>query len=188
MARADQPDGAAARSLPAGARQISGKTWRDRFSRWLIRHRRQEDFAGFSQNLIETFDDGADPRLFKGVHRRQGIGKTRKFRRAALSLALPARPPTLPHNVDFVKGLLRYYRQQKMDAEWRELIAAYYFESPELRLEFLDHLARSGEIRVYLARAETGEAGKSELEPCLTGYFAPTPRAWLSDFETAAAL
>jgi cellulose synthase operon protein C len=166
-------------------RNFQQKTWKDRFARWLIRNKRNDDFENFSRALVSSFDDAetqdylkqfvdgretADPKSFDG-----------KLFLALYSLA----HERFPHNIGFVRGLLRYYRQNRMEPLSRRLLAEYYFESPEIRREFLEHLAKIGEIRAHLQKSEELSA-KNEIAALPYKLFRADASAWVSDFEKSA--
>lgn len=159
------------------------KSWKDRFARWLIRNRRYDAFENFSRTLVSTFNDSEtqdhlkqfiDGKEFNGV---RDLDSQLFF--ALYSLA----HKRFPHNISFVKGLLRYFKQNKMEAEWSNLLAEYYFESPEIRLEFLTNLAKNNEIRNRLKESENLSVSNNEIESLPYKLFRADVSARLSDFE-----
>src|SRR5262249_47684092 len=91
-----------------------------------------------------------------------------------------------PHNLKFVNGLLRFYSEHKQWQQWRTLIAEYYFESRDSRLEFLNHLASQGDLRAYLARARATLSQSSDSHALLPyKLFRADASAQLSNFEEA---
>lgn len=162
-------------------RQFPEKTWKDRFARWLIRNQRSEDFENYSRSLVASFDDAeTQDFLAKFIDGKETSAKNLDSQLffALYSLA----HERFPHNIAFVRGLLRYYRQNKMEAEWRALLAEYYFESPEIRAEFLTDLAKRGEMRAFLQKAEERSA-KNGVESLPYKLFRADSSVWLSDFE-----
>jgi tetratricopeptide (TPR) repeat protein len=158
------------------------KTWKDRFARWLIRNKRTDDFENFSRALVSTFDDAETQDYLRQFIDGKEFGGARDFDRRLFFALYSLAHKRFPHNIVFVKGLLRYFKQNKMDAEWRSLLAEYYFESAEIRHEFLTNLAKNGELRDLLQKSEDLSA-KNEIESLPYKLFRADASAWLSDFE-----
>lgn len=158
------------------------KSWKDRFARWLIRNKRGEDFENFSRSIVSTFDDAeTQDYLKKFIDGKEVKGAKNPDGQMFFALYSLAHK-RFPHNIAFVKGLLRYYKQNEMEAEWRNLLAEYYFESPEIRREFLTELAKKGEISAFLQRSDEF-SGKSGIESLPYKLFCADASVWLSDFE-----
>ena len=94
-----------------------------------------------------------------------------------------------PHNLGFVKGLMRFYSEHKEWAQWRALVAEYYFESREIRDQFLSHLASRGELRAHFDRAREACDRTSSDVTTLLPYrlFHADAAVWLSNYEEAIA-
>lgn len=151
--------------------------WRDKLARFFLREKRNGEFAEFSADLIGKLnDEDARDYLSQFVDGKISAGDFDKQLYLKLYAAAHRR---FPRNASFVGGLLRFYRAEKREDEWRKLAAEYYFESPEIRAQFLDRLAESGELRGHLAKA-TGENIIYEL-------FRADASARLSDYENAVA-
>jgi tetratricopeptide (TPR) repeat protein/Flp pilus assembly protein TadD len=162
--------------------KFPNKTWKDRFARWLVRNKRNDEFENFSRSLVSTFDDAeTQDYLSQFVDGKESSNLTNFDSRLYFALYSLAHK-RFPHNIVFVKGLLRYYQQNKMETEWRSLLAEYYFESAEIRREFLTNLAKRGEIRAFLQKSEESSA-KDEIESLPYKLFRADASAWLSDFE-----
>ncbi len=164
--------------------------WRDRMARWFLRRQRNDEFAQYSRELIERLsDDETEAYLNKFVASSPGT-KPADFE-AQLYLGLYRRAhERFPHNLSFVNGLLRFYRAHERWGEWRKLMAEYYFAAPEIRQQFLAHLAERRELRAYLEQARAQARTQAENDP---GAFPSVPyklfradaAAWLSNFEEA---
>ncbi|HEY0378041.1 MAG TPA: tetratricopeptide repeat protein [Pyrinomonadaceae bacterium] len=127
--------------------------WRDRLARWFLRRERRQEFEAYSRELLAQLNDGevqsyldrfisltADPQATNGG--------------AQLYLGLyTLAHERFPHNLSFVRGLLKFYAARERWDEWRRLMAEYYFTSREIRDEFLAHLAGRNELRPNLERA-----------------------------------
>src|SRR5215204_1368933 len=161
---------------------FQNKTWKDRFARWLIRNKRGAEFENFSRSLVATFDDAETQEYLKQFIDGKEIGAARNLDSQLFFALYTLAHRRFPHNIVFVKGLLRYYKQNKMDAEWRALLAEYYFESAEIRREFLTDLAKRGEIRTFLKQSEDLSA-KSGTDALPYKLFSADASRWISDFE-----
>jgi len=129
--------------------------WQDKLARWFLRQNRKDDFAEFSQSLIEKLNDAeAQNYLSQFANVKTAPDEFEKQMYLKLYRTAHAR---FPHNIAFVEGLLNFYRANQMAGEWRRLSAEYYFESPEIRESFLSDLAEKGELRNYLEKARAGE-------------------------------
>jgi tetratricopeptide (TPR) repeat protein len=157
-------------------------TWHDRLARWYVRQQRTKEFEALSRDLITKLDDAETEKYL-----REFIDSKVASFDAQLYLALySVAHQRFPHNLNFVRGLLRFYSEHKLWQQWRSLIAEYYFESRESRDEFLSHLASHGELRSYLTRAREA-LNKSTDSPALLPYklFRADASAQLSNFEEA---
>ena len=163
-------------------RAFPSTTWNDRLARWYVRQQRTKEFEALSRDLIAKVDDAEAEKYLKEFV----DSKVSSFD-SQLYLALyTVAHQRFPHNLNFVKGLLRFYSENKQWQQWRALIAEYYFESQECRVQFLTHLASHGELREYLSRARE-TLGKSTDSEALLPYklFRADASAQLSNFEEA---
>ena len=163
-------------------RAFPSTTWNDRLARWYVRQQRTKEFETLSRDLIAKVDDAEAEKYLKEFV----DSKVSSFD-SQLYLALyTVAHQRFPHNLNFVKGLLRFYSENKQWQQWRALIAEYYFESQECRVQFLTHLASHGELREYLSRARE-TLGKSTDSEALLPYklFRADASAQLSNFEEA---
>ncbi|HVI72775.1 MAG TPA: tetratricopeptide repeat protein, partial [Pyrinomonadaceae bacterium] len=163
-------------------RAFPSTTWRDRLARWYVRQQRTKEFETLSRELIAKLDDAEAE-----AYLREFIDSKVSSFDAQLYFALySVAHQRFPHNLNFVKGLLRFYSAHQQWQQWRALIAEYYFESRESRDEFLSHLSSHGELRAYLARARA-TLNQSTDSQALLPYklFRADASAQLSNFEEA---
>ncbi len=159
------------------------KTWRDRYARWLIRNQRQEDFDKFSRELVEIFDDAETQDYLKQFVDGKEVTDVKSFDSHFFLALYSLAHERFPHNIAFTKGLLRFYKQTDQTEKWRSLLAEHYFESTELRREFLTDLAKNGEMRSFLEKSENASVNSDEIAALPYKLFRADVSAWLSDFE-----
>ena len=157
--------------------QFQTNNWRDRLARFFVRNKRDQEFAGFSEDLIAKLND-TDAQKF--LNEFAGGNAANDFQKGLSRKLYQTAHERFPHNTSFVKGLLRFYKSNKLEKDWQNLAAEYYFESPEIRDEFLDKLAQTNLLRDYLAQSKTSENTIYEL-------FRADASARLSDFENSVA-
>jgi tetratricopeptide (TPR) repeat protein len=163
-------------------RAFPSTTWNDRLARWYVRQQRTKEFEALSRDLIAKVDDvEAEKYLSEFID-----SKVTSFD-SQLYLALyTVTHQRFPHNLNFVKGLLRFYSEHQQWQQWRTLTAEYYFESQECRTQFLANLASHGELREYLTRARTALSQPTDSEALLPyKLFRADASAQLSNFEEA---
>lgn len=131
--------------------------WRDKLARWFIRNKKQAEVAEFSNELVEKLNDSELESYLSKFTDNNSLFDEKLY----LKLYETAHQ-RFPHNLSFVNKLLKFYKEKRRDADWRKLSAEYYFESSELRKEFLDELTRNGELQNYFNRAN-GESVIYEL-------------------------
>lgn len=165
-------------------RNFPEKSWKDRFARWLIRNKKNAEFEDLSRTVVATFDDAETETYLRQFIDGKETGGTNGFDAQFYFALYNLAHKRFPHNIMFVKGLLRYYKQNKLETEWRSLLAEYYFESTEIRREFLTDLAKSGEIGAFLQKAEAASS-KNGLESLPYKLFRADASAWVSDFDKA---
>jgi tetratricopeptide (TPR) repeat protein len=161
--------------------------WRDRLARWFIRQKRNQEFETLSRDLIAKLnDEETETYLHKFVDSGAGANAATFDANLYRSLYLAAHQ-RFPHNLGFVKGLLRLYSEHKEWPQWQALLAEYYFESPEIRDQFLSHLASHNELRSYFDKAraarEQTAAGSATALPYK--LFHADGAVWLSQYEEA---
>lgn len=139
------------KSYQAALARFQSRSWQDKLARWFLRQNRQADFADFSQDLAAKLND-AELQDYLSQFVGEKVSATDFEKQLYLKLYTSAHE-RFPHNQAFVNGLLRFYKINNRENEWRRLAAEYYFESKEIREQFLDDLARKGELREFLAKA-----------------------------------
>ena len=163
--------------------------WRDRLARWFLRQKRSQEFETLSRDLIAKLDDEeAESYLRKFVD--SGANSNASTFDANLYRALYVLAhERFPHNLSFVKGLMRFYSEHKEWVQWRALVAEYYFESREIRDQFISHLASRGELRAHFDRAREACDKTSSDVTTLLPYrlFLADAAVWLSNYEEAIA-
>lgn len=126
------------------------EAWRDRLARWLLRRERNKEFADYSRELVGKLDDReAERYLEQFISPRAGTGASGPASDLSLGLYSLAHE-RFPNNVGLVRGLLQFYAEHGRWSDYQRLLAEYYFVSPEIREQFLSHLAERGELRARL--------------------------------------
>ncbi|MBL8189555.1 MAG: hypothetical protein JNK38_16210, partial [Acidobacteria bacterium] len=152
--------------------------WTDRLARWYLRQKRQSEFNQFSRELLDRVNDGEiEQYLNRFVQSGANDNATAFDANLYLSLHLQAHE-RFPHNQRFIKGLLDYYAGHKQWDDWQRLLAEHYFESAEIRQQFLAHLSREGKLRFHAELAR-------ERDNPIYKMFRADAAAWLSNFEDA---
>ena len=172
------------------ARRFPAESWRDNLARWYLRQKRDQDFADYSRELLEKLND-ADAEKFLNEFMTSKIGASVTDKDAKLYVGLfSLAHQRFPHNLNFVNGLLRFYVAHEQADEWRKLASEYYFESPEIRRQFLDELSKKGELREFqqTAQIRIAEANPNDFSVLPYKLFAAETSARLSDFEQSAVL
>ncbi|MBX7170559.1 MAG: tetratricopeptide repeat protein [Pyrinomonadaceae bacterium] len=124
--------------------------WRDKLARWFIRQDKKAEFEAFSADLIAKLNDDEIESYLTQFTDNANNALTEQFRLKLYETA----HQRFPHNLFFVNRLLSFYQTKKLDENWRNLAAEYFFESEIIRNEFLDELAKKGELTNYLDQAK----------------------------------
>ena len=161
--------------------------WRDRLARWFLRHGRSQDFEKLSRDVISRLNDEEAESYLRKFVDSGGNANAPAFDANLYRTLYVLAHERFPHNLSFVKGLMRFYSERKEWSQWRALVAEYYFESREIRDQFLSHLASRGELRVYFDRAREAGHKKSSDVTTLLPYklFHADAAVWLSNYEEA---
>lgn len=130
--------------------KFSGESWRDKLARWFIRHKKQTEFEQYSADLVEKLNDAEVSKYLSDFIDSDMNHFDRQF---YLKLYRTAHQ-RFPHNIKFVNGLLQFYKAHNQIDDWRKLSAEYYFFSSVVRVNFLNELAKSGELNMFLNRSE----------------------------------
>ena len=171
-------------------RKFPSTVWRDRLARWFLRNKRQQEFEAFSRELLEKLNDQEIEAYLTRFIESSAYASLSSFD-ANLYLGLYSLAhERFPHNLHFVQGLLRFYSAHEQWPPWRNLMAEYYFESREIRDQFLSHLASHRELRDYLNRARaicSANAQPDEATLATLPYklFRADAAVWLSNYEEA---
>ncbi len=163
--------------------------WRDRLARWFLRAERKQEFEAFSRELLAQLDD-RELQAYLDRFIGPNSSSLASDGDAQLYLALyRLAHERFPHNLSFVRGLLKFYAARDRWDEWRKLMAEYYFASREIRDEFLAHLASRNELRTHLERARERSLAQSSGEPALAALpyklFRADAAAHLANYEEA---
>ena len=161
------------------------RNWQDRLARWFLRKDRKQEFAEFSADLIgKLSDDETQQYLANFVD--SNISAT-DFDKNLYLVLYRAAHERFPHNITFINGLLKFYDNQNLEKEWRELAASYYFEFPEIREKFAGKLAKTGELRRFFDEAKT-KSKENSFETLSYALFKADAAARLSYFEDSVAV
>ncbi|HEX8923089.1 MAG TPA: tetratricopeptide repeat protein, partial [Pyrinomonadaceae bacterium] len=165
--------------------------WRDRLARWFLKRERKQEFETFSRELLDQLSDPeTQDYLSKFISSNASASASNFDAQLYLGLYTLAHE-RFPHNLSFVQGLLKFYSAHGRTNEWRNLMAEYYFESPEIRREFLSHLASRNELRSFLANARERSRTQGEetqarsLDTLPYKLFRADASAHLSNYEEA---
>jgi hypothetical protein len=113
-----------------------------------VRHQRTKEFEALSRDVIAKVDDAEAESIYS-----EFIDiRLRVLIASCTSLCIPSRT-SVSAQPEFRKRTVEVLQRTQTVAQWRTLIAEYYFESRECRDEFLGHLASHDELRGYLTRA-----------------------------------
>ncbi len=132
--------------------------WRDKLARWFIRNKKQAEFESYSADLVSKLNDSEIERyLSVNIDNEANLFDKKLYLASYLSAHR-----RFPHNINFVNGLLKFYKVNTGNDDWRNLSAEYYFFSGEVRENFLNELVKSGELQSFLNQA-TGENTINQL-------------------------
>lgn len=172
-------------------KKFPSEAWQDRLARWFLRWQRKQEFESYSRELLSKLNDEEVARYLKKFISANASANPVGFDGKLYLGLYKIAHERFPHNEEFVGGLLRFYSAHNQWIEWRKLVAEYYFESREIRDQFLSHLAGRNELRDYFRRARevcnrnaNDEDGASQN---LLPYklFRADAAAWLSNYEEA---
>lgn len=164
-------------------KQFPSTTWYDRMARWLLRQGRNQEFAGYSKELLSKFDEGQIANyLSEFINYNHSDFKDKLY----LSLYSYAHN-RFPLNHNFVQGLLNYYLAHNQLDRWQELVAKYYFIWPEVRTDYLAYLSKQGKLRKYLSDSRSKLTNNNDNNNELLAYklFRADAAIWLCNYEDA---
>jgi cellulose synthase operon protein C len=167
--------------------------WRDRLARWFIRRERKQEFETFSRDLLARLNDREIQAYLNQFVGANVAASASNFDKQLYLGLYKLAHERFPHNLSFVQGLLKFYRMHERWNDWRTLMAEYYFESDEIRAEFLSHLASRNELRPYLERARErglaqargGGDGERVIDTLPYKLFRADAAAHLANYEEA---
>jgi hypothetical protein len=122
----------------------------DKLARVYLRERKRESFATLTRQVTDIFSGTDLDRFFLSVNPAQPIGP-----QLALQLNLYARK-RFPHDLVFARNLLHAYQapSTRDSAAYEALLRGQWWESDELRNEFLTYLSRTGKLNSELSQLE----------------------------------
>jgi tetratricopeptide (TPR) repeat protein len=176
-------------------KQFPTMLWRDRLARWFLRRGRKQEFANFSRGLMENLND-EETASYLGRFVDSDYAASAASFDANLYLGLYSfAHQRFPHDMNFVYGLLKFYSAHDQWEPWQKLMAEYYFESREIRNQFLAHLAKDAALRGKLDQARAAcNASAQEAAPSSSSsslavlpykLFRADAAVWLSNYEEA---
>ncbi|PYS85236.1 MAG: hypothetical protein DMF67_01685 [Acidobacteria bacterium] len=145
--------------------RFPSEAWRDRLARWLLRRERKQEFADYSRELVSKLDDKDAERYLERFIAPRATSDAKSFESDLYLGLYSLAHERFPENVALVRGLLQFYAAHGREDDYRRLLAEYYFVSPELREQFLSHLAERGELRARLDEARKILKERGELVP-----------------------
>jgi predicted Zn-dependent protease len=128
--------------------KFPNSNWRDKLARWFIRNKKQAEFEVFSTDLVGKLNDEEVENYLS-----QFVTANDDFSKQMYLKLYQTAHQRFPHNITIINTLLQFYKDKKLNNEWRNLAAEYYFESAQVREEFLGELAKKGELQSFLNQA-----------------------------------
>lgn len=151
--------------------------WYDRLARWYLKRKMYAEYQNLSQQVVDAFQGNDIARYLRDVVEKEP-GGNRIFRQ--INLYANRR---FPHNLVFVKNLLRSYRQSKpaMVPEWEKLARRYFFYDAEMQKQYLAHLARNRRLHSTIATVEqkAGIAQRTDMVSSDSVPLAFLAQAWI---------
>ena len=163
------------------AARFQQATWYDKLARAYLREKKREDFAALTRQVTDIFSGTDLDAYFGNVQRDQPIGP-----QLALDLNLYA-AKRFPHDLVFTRNLLVAYHAPttRNSHAYDLLIRSHWWESPDLREEFLAYLSSSGQLQSELDSLSALPADTAN--PAATHELAELD-VFTSHFEQAAPL
>jgi len=157
-------------------------TYYDKLARLYLREKKAEAFAGVTRQVTGIFSGSELEGFFASVNPGEPIGP-----QLALELNLYA-AKRYPHDLVFTKNLLAAYQATptRDPAAYEALLRHHWWESDDLRDEFLTYLSRTGTLDAELAQLEAMNA-KSASDPAALREQAEID-VFASHYEQAAPL
>jgi hypothetical protein len=123
----------------------------DKLARLYLREQKRETFATLTRQVTDIFSGTDLDRFFANVNPTQPIGP-----QLALELNLYA-AKRFPHDLVFTRNLLKAYQAtaSRDSAAYEALLRRQWWESDDLRDEFLAYLSRTGKLQAELSQLES---------------------------------
>jgi tetratricopeptide (TPR) repeat protein len=159
----------------------------DKLARLYLREKKREAFADLAKKVTDIFSGTDLDNFFANVNPKQPIGP-----QLALELNLYA-AKRFPHNLVFTHNLLTAYQSPttRDTAAYEALLRRQWWQSDDLRDEFLTYLSRTGKLQSEISQLETLSSQASTSSP-LSDPAAVREQAeidiFTSHFEQAAPL
>lgn len=162
------------------------RSWYNKLARYYLRYRKNAEFEKLTQEAVKEFDGSDLQNYFQSV-----VGGTPEMY-VRLNQYANAR---FPHNPYFVRNLLGAYHNRPTwnQAAWEALLREHWFEEPDLRNEFFEHLSSSGKLEAELSalRQEAPLQEKGTWEEFVrknpaAGQYVAQANLWRSHFEESA--
>ncbi len=137
-------------------RQFDEKTWYHKLARWYIRHESKKAFRDQTRKVKEIFNDKElEAYLREFVHfdsRKSFRDPGNQFYLAMYKYGMKK----FPDNVNFAKGLIRFYSvsSSRNERELLRLYKTYFFYDEEIRRRFLRYLSRNKKLTKYMQKAQ----------------------------------
>jgi tetratricopeptide (TPR) repeat protein len=133
----------------------------DKLARFYLREKKREAFGDLAKKVTDIFSGTDLDKFFENVNPKQPIGP-----QLALQLDLYA-AKRFPHDLVFTRNLLEAYQADttRDTAAYEALLRRQWWESDDLRDEFLTYLSRTGKLPSELAQLETINGGASASSP-----------------------
>jgi tetratricopeptide (TPR) repeat protein len=165
----------------AAMKKFPGTAWSEKLARFYLRTKRNSDYEQLTKQLTGVFSGEEIESYLEAVHPDQTLNAQLY---AQVNLYAHGR---FPHNLTFVRNLVRVYGGKEMpnEAAALALLRANWYFAPDLETGYLAYLSKTGGLKQALAAlpAARDAAAKSNT---LALEFVADGRAWQTHFEEAA--
>ena len=161
------------------------RSWYHKLARFYLRQRRSAEYARLSEEVIKIFSGTELESYFAEASSPQEYEtRLNEFAQARF-----------PHDMYFVRNLLRIYQNPRtaQPAKWEALLRQHWWESAELRDQFIEFLSRTGQLdkeldalRTQEVAAQQGRWNDLASSNPLAARFVGEADCWRSHFEAAA--
>jgi cellulose synthase operon protein C len=141
--------------------KFQDSSYYDKLARLYLRERKREAFSDLTVRVIAIFSGTDLDNFFANVNTGQPIGP-----QLALQLNLYA-AKRFPHDLVFTQNLLNAYQATGTSntAAYEALLRSQWWESDQLRNEFLTYLSRTGKLQSELAQLESLNSQPTASQP-----------------------